>query len=113
MLYDEPEFPLTVQMVSWESVTTSSIHNHAAWGLVTFVNGSEKNTIWKETSTGTLEKVTEKIFSAGDIVTFEPETFHHIEAFGEDPVISFNLYGKTDYKNRYKFDLETGKKKLF
>ena len=55
----------------------------------------------------------EQVFEAGDIVTFVPETIHHIEAIGEDTVVSFNIYGKTDYKNRYEFDPKTGSKKIF
>ena len=111
-LYDEPGFPLTVQMVAWKPGSVSTIHNHAAWGLVAFVEGTEKNTFWRETDSG-LEKIGEQIFEAGDIVTFEPKAIHHIEAVSDEPVVSFNLYGKTDYKNRYKFDAKTGSKKLF
>ena len=46
-LYDEPDFPLTIQMVAWQPGTTSPIHNHAAWGLVAFVDGLEKNIFWQ------------------------------------------------------------------
>ncbi|OKH18481.1 cupin [[Limnothrix rosea] IAM M-220] len=113
MLYDEPEFPLTVQMVAWQPGTVSPIHNHGAWGIVAFVMGSEKNVLWRETVSGELEQVGERVFEAGDIVTFVPETIHHIEAIGEDTVVSFNIYGKTDYKNRYEFDPKTADKKLF
>ncbi|AFY37427.1 hypothetical protein Lepto7376_1056 [[Leptolyngbya] sp. PCC 7376] len=113
MLYDEPEFPLTVQMVAWQPGTVSPIHNHAAWGIVAFVNGSEKNILWRESESGDIESVGEQTFEAGDIVTFVPETIHHIEAIGDDTVVSFNVYGKTDYQNRYQFDQKTGSKKLF
>jgi predicted metal-dependent enzyme (double-stranded beta helix superfamily) len=113
MLYDEPDFPLTVQMVAWQPGTLSPIHNHGAWGLVAFVDGLEKNIFWQEQADGQLAKVGEHIFEAGDIVTFVPESIHHIEAMGEDTVISFNIYGKTDYKKRFKFDPQTHQKTLF
>ncbi|MGB2923958.1 MAG: cupin [Limnothrix sp.] len=113
ILYDEPEFPLTVQMVTWRPGSVSPIHNHAAWGLVAFVDGLEKNTFWRTNMDGGLDQVGEKTFVAGDIVTFQPESIHHIEAMGEDTVVSFNIYGKTDYQSRFEFDKDTHKKKLF
>ena len=111
-LYDEPGFPLTVQMVAWEPGSVSPIHNHAAWGLVAFIEGTEKNTFWRETESG-IETIGEQTFEVGDIVTFEPQAIHHIKAMGKEPVVSFNIYGKTDYKNRYRFDPKAGTKKLF
>jgi len=42
MLYDEPFFPLTVQLVAWAPGMASPIHNHASWGLVALLNGQEK-----------------------------------------------------------------------
>ena len=46
MLYDEPFFPLTVQLVAWAPGMASPIHNHASWGLVALLSGQEKNTFW-------------------------------------------------------------------
>lgn len=111
-LYDEPGFPLTIQMVAWKPGSVSPIHNHAAWGLVAFIEGMEKNTFWRETEAG-IETIGEQIFEMGDIVTFEPQAIHHIEALGEETIVSFNIYGKTDYKNRYRFNAETGTKEKF
>jgi hypothetical protein len=41
-LYDEYEFPLTVQMVAWLPGHVSPIHNHATWGIVAIISGQEK-----------------------------------------------------------------------
>lgn len=46
-LYDEPYFPITIQLVAWASGTVSRIHNHGCWGLVTLLSGQEKNTFWR------------------------------------------------------------------
>ncbi len=116
MLYDEPGFPLTIQMVAWQPGMTSPIHNHGSWGLVAILSGQEKNVFWRQTTMGDrhpLEPVQEHIFAAGDIVTFLPETIHHIEALGTEPVVSFNIYGETDYTQRFEFEPKTGTKTLF
>ncbi len=111
MLYDEPFFPLTVQLVTWLPGTSSPIHNHAAWGIVAMINGKEKNTFWQRTPTpkfpGKIKQVSDRTFSAGEIITFLPEAIHSIEAIGDEPTISFNIYGETDYKQRFEFDLDT------
>ena len=51
MLYREPEYPLTVQMVAWQPGGMSPIHNHATWGIVAIIDGTEKNRFWKRSPT--------------------------------------------------------------
>jgi predicted metal-dependent enzyme (double-stranded beta helix superfamily) len=50
-LYREYQFPLTVQMVTWQPGTRSTIHNHATWGLVALIGGQEKNHFWRRSPT--------------------------------------------------------------
>ncbi|MGJ3250571.1 MAG: cupin [Elainellaceae cyanobacterium] len=107
-LYREPKFPITVQMVSWSPQQRSTIHNHATWGIVALINGQEKNTFWRRSPTpehpNRIEKVGEQILVPGDMIGFTPDAIHCVEALGDEPTISFNLYGVTAYDQRYKFD---------
>ena len=107
-LYREPEYPLTVQMVAWKPGTASPIHNHATWGIVALIDGTEKNRFWQRSPTAEfpdrLELVGEQILQPGEIIGFMPGAVHSIESMGDEPTISFNLYGKTDYPRRYQFD---------
>ncbi|MFP5272690.1 cupin [Coleofasciculus sp.] len=117
MLYDEPKFPLTVQTVVWLPGRVSPIHNHAAWGVVALISGEEKNTFWRRTrdSEGRdrIEKGGEQVLVPGDIISFMPDAIHHVEAMGEEPTITFNLYGETDYQQRFEFDSITHTAKNF
>lgn len=115
MLYDEPDFPLTVQMVVWQPGTVSPIHNHGTWGVVAILSGQEKNTFWQpqQPDAPQIQPVGEKILEPGEILTFLPETIHHVEVVGNEPVLSFNVYGVTDYQNRFEFDCATGTKSRF
>jgi len=117
MLYDEPEFSLTVQTVVWLPGRVSPIHNHAAWGVVALISGEEKNTFWRRTMDSEfpdrIEKVGEQILVPGDIISFMPDAIHHVEVMGEEPTITFNLYGKTDYQQRFEFDPITHTAKNF
>jgi predicted metal-dependent enzyme (double-stranded beta helix superfamily) len=117
MLYDEPDYPLTVQMVAWTPGQVSPIHNHGCWGLVALLSGQEKNTFWRRSPDveypDRLEQVSELCLEPGQIVSFLPDTIHCVEALGDEPTISFNLYGKTDYNHRFEFDLTTHTAKKF
>ena len=109
MLYQEPDYPLTIQMVAWSPGKVSPIHNHATWGIVALIDGIEKNRFWKRSPTAEfpdrLELVGEQILEPGEIIGFVPNAIHSVESVGEEPTISFNLYGQTDYPQRFQFDI--------
>jgi predicted metal-dependent enzyme (double-stranded beta helix superfamily) len=109
MLYDEPNYPHTVQMVSWQSGCMSPIHNHGTWGLVLLLEGCEKNSMWRcdRTTTSHLEPTLDLILEPGDLICFLPDAIHCIEALGTETTISFNLYGETQRERRFQFDRET------
>ena len=117
VLYDEPFFPLTVQLVAWAPGVTSPIHNHGCWGLVALLNGEEKNTFWRRSSTAEspdrIEAAGDCLLNPGDILCLMPDAIHHVEAMGDRPTISFNLYGETNYDRRFEFDPIQGTAKNF
>ncbi|NMG57105.1 cupin [Geitlerinema sp. P-1104] len=103
-LYTEQDYPLTVQLVSWKPGAKSTIHNHATWGLVAMLSGCERNRFWRRTTGDAIEEVGNRIVCAGELITFSPGAIHQIEVFGDEPTISFNLYGETDFPQRFQFD---------
>lgn len=111
LLYDELGFPLTVQTVTFAPGITSTIHNHGTWGVVAVLKGQEKNTVWQRTddfkSSGKIEQTGEITLSPGDIVSFTPDAIHSVQAVGDEPTVTFNIYGETDPKQRFEFDLVT------
>jgi predicted metal-dependent enzyme (double-stranded beta helix superfamily) len=110
MLYDEPDYPITIQNVAWSPGSISPIHNHATWGIVALLSGQEKNTFWKRSPTpehpDRIEPVGSQILYPGDILCLMPDTIHQVEVMGDEPTISFNLYGETNFDQRFEFDLE-------
>jgi predicted metal-dependent enzyme (double-stranded beta helix superfamily) len=117
MLYDEPDYPITVQTVVWLPGSVSPIHNHGAWGIVALLSGTEKNTFWSRNSTPTasdrIKQVGEQILFPGDILGFMPDAIHRVEALGDEPTVSFNLYGETDYSQRFEFDSDLNTAQTF
>jgi predicted metal-dependent enzyme (double-stranded beta helix superfamily) len=116
-LYREYQFPLTVQMVTWAPGTTSTIHNHGTWAVVALLSGQERNRIWQRSPTPThpdaIALVDEVMLSPGDLITLTPNAIHQVEPIGNEPTISFNLYGVTDMANRFEFDVTQQTAKLF
>ncbi|NHC37402.1 cupin [Scytonema millei VB511283] len=116
-LYEDRDFPLTVQMVAWLPGNFSPIHNHATWGIVALISGQEKNRFWRRSPTPEypdgIDLVGERILVPGDIIGFLPDAIHSVEPLGTEPAITFNLYGVTDYFQRFEFDPETRTAKNF
>lgn len=108
-LYREHEYPITVQMVVWAPGSTSTIHNHATWGIVAMIGGQEKNTFWQQDSKDPKEitPAGEKMLYPGDIIGFTSNAVHRVEPVGDEPTISFNLYGVTNRSSRYKYEGKT------
>lgn len=117
ILYDEPFFPLTVQLVAWAPGVVSPIHNHASWGLVALLSGEEKNTFWLPSPTlefpERIEPAGNLLLSPGEILCLMPDAIHQVEALGDKPTISFNLYGETNYNQRFEFDIKHHKAHVF
>ncbi|PSP17944.1 MAG: cupin [Cyanobacteria bacterium QS_8_64_29] len=116
-LYDDPDFPLTLQTVAWSPGQESPVHNHGTWGVVAIISGQEKNGFWRiaerSASATRVERVEEQTFWPGDIVSFTADAIHHIEAVAEEPTVTFNLYGPTDPACRFEFDPVRGTAERF
>ena len=117
MLYDELGFPMTVQTVTFSPGTVSTIHNHGTWGVVAVLRGQEKNTFWKRTNDpefqDRIEPTGEIILWPGDIISFTPDAIHSVVSMGDEPTVTFNLYGETHSKERFEFDPITHTSKHF
>ncbi|MEB3180153.1 MAG: cupin [Nostocaceae cyanobacterium] len=117
MLYDELGFPLTVQTVTFAPGTISTIHNHGTWGVVAVLKGQEKNTFWQRIPESEfpdkIKPVDELILSPGDIISLSPNAIHSVEAVGDKPTVTFNIYGETYHSQRFEFDTITHTAKNF
>ncbi|WP_414577604.1 cupin domain-containing protein [Anabaena sp. CCY 9402-a] len=117
LLYDELGFPLTVQTVTFAPGSISNIHNHGTWGVVAVLKGQEKNTVWRRTQdpefADKIEPTGEIILSPGDIISFTSDAIHSVAAVGDEPTVTFNIYGETDPKQRFEFDAVTHTAKKF
>lgn len=116
-LYQEPRFPFTIQMVTWMPGQVSPIHNHACWGVVALIGGEERNLLWHRVPNSQqkhhIEYTEEKILTPGDIIGFTPEAIHCVEPLGDEPTITFNLYGVTDFSKRFEFNPTNHTAELF
>ncbi|AKG22367.1 cysteine dioxygenase family protein [Calothrix sp. 336/3] len=117
LLYDELGFPFTIQTVTFTPGTKSNIHNHGTWGIVAILQGQEKNTFWQKindkSQADKIEKKGELILSPGDIISFTSDAIHSVEAVGDIPTVTFNLYGETSPESRFAYNPLDGTAKRF
>ncbi|MFB2768948.1 cupin [Pelatocladus sp. BLCC-F211] len=117
ILYDELGFPLTVQTVTFASGTKSNIHNHGTWGVVALLKGKEKNTFWRRNPNqefpNQIEQTGELVLLPGDIISFTPDAIHCVESVGDEPTVTFNIYGETDPKQRLEYNVLSHTAKSF
>jgi predicted metal-dependent enzyme (double-stranded beta helix superfamily) len=108
LLYDELGFPFTVQTVTFSPGAKSTIHTHGTWGVVAVLKGQERNTFWRRILTADskekIERTGELTLFPGDIISFSADTIHSIEAIGDEPIVTFNVYGETCAQKRVEFD---------
>ncbi|MBD2772954.1 cupin [Iningainema tapete] len=117
LLYDELGFPFTVQTVTFAPGTQSSTHNHGTWGVVAVLKGQERNTFWRRNplpdSQDKIERSGELTLFPGDIISFTSDSIHSVQAVGDEPTVTFNVYGETRQKERFEFDSVTHTAKNF
>ncbi|MBW4680828.1 MAG: cupin [Microcoleus vaginatus WJT46-NPBG5] len=107
-LYEEPNFPLCVQIVSCLPGKVSTIHQHGTWAIVALISGQEKNTFWQRTGEAKfpnrVQRVGEHILQGGDILGFTSNVIHCVEALGDEPTVSFHISGKPENYSFLEFE---------
>jgi predicted metal-dependent enzyme (double-stranded beta helix superfamily) len=117
MLYDEIGYPLTVQVATYLPGTTSTVHSHGNWGIVAILKGEENNVLWRRIQdpkfADRIEPIAELRLLPGDIISFTPGVIHSVTAVGEEPTVTFGLYGETHHSKRFEFDVNSHTAKNF
>ncbi|MEQ8972582.1 MAG: cupin [Coleofasciculus sp. C1-SOL-03] len=118
-LYGEPGYPFIIQVVAWLP-QRSPVHNHANWSIVGYLGdemaGCEHNSFWCRQDDGLkkghaiIKKASQQILKPGDIIGFTPDAIHSIvsipceKGIDSKPTYTFNIFGETDFSQRYEFD---------
>jgi predicted metal-dependent enzyme (double-stranded beta helix superfamily) len=81
--------------------------------VVAGVDGPETNVFWKRLDDGArpgyaeIEKQASKVFDAGDVVTFLPDSIHSVLNETDRVTVSLHVYGRhLNYTGRSQFDPE-------
>jgi predicted metal-dependent enzyme (double-stranded beta helix superfamily) len=117
MLYDEIGYPLTVQIATYLPGTTSTVHSHGNWGIVAILKGEESNVLWRRIQdpqfADRVEPIAELRLLPGDIISFTPDAIHSVTAVGDEPTVTFSVYGETHHSKRFEFDVDAHTAKNF
>ncbi|MDB5486785.1 MAG: rhodanese-like protein [Reyranella sp.] len=99
-------------------------HNHTTWAIIAGVHGAERNVVYERLDNGAQEDVVqlreapshEKTLKRGDVITFLPEDFHHIETpVGSGNALHLHFYGLSleHLPDRQTVDMKTSTAKRF
>lgn len=99
-------------------------HNHTTWAIIAGVHGAERNVVYERLDNGAQEGVVqlreapskEKTLRRGDVITFLPDDFHHIETpVDSGNALHLHFYGLSleHLPGRVTVDLKTGTAKRF
>ncbi|QQE65479.1 cupin [Leptolyngbya sp. BL0902] len=96
-LYQEHEFPLTLQMVTWLPGPEIAPKTYDTWGILALVSGQMRHELGGP-SLGVdppqPEPFTQDlILNPGDVIAFTHHTRHRRITLGETPTVALALYG--------------------
>jgi predicted metal-dependent enzyme (double-stranded beta helix superfamily) len=114
LLHEEPDHTLAVFAAAWLPGRGAPPHNHGTWAVVAGVDGRERNIFWKRVDDGSrpgyaeIVKQAEKVFGAGEVVTFLPDSIHSVTNDTDAVTVSLHVYGQhVNYTTRSQFDPDT------
>lgn len=120
LLHEEADHTLAVFAVSWLPGRGTPPHDHGTWGVVTGVDGSERNTFWKRVDDGSrpdyaeLVKAGEKIVGEGDVLIMPADAIHTVTNETDKVTLSLHIYGRhIGFTGRRQFDPGTRTVKPF
>jgi len=113
VLHEEPDHTLFVVAAAWLPGRGVAPHNHGTWAVVAGVDGPERNAFWKRLDDGSrrgyakIEKVAEKDFGPGDVLTLLPDAIHSVRNETGAVTVSLHAYGyNLNMSGRLQFDPE-------
>jgi rhodanese-related sulfurtransferase/predicted metal-dependent enzyme (double-stranded beta helix superfamily) len=99
-------------------------HNHTTWAIIAGVHGAERNVVYERQDNGSRDgfvqlreaPAREKTLRRGDVISYLPEDFHHIETpAGTGPALHLHFYGLSleHLPDRVSVDMATGAAKRY
>ncbi|MBV8411383.1 MAG: hypothetical protein JOY64_27400 [Alphaproteobacteria bacterium] len=99
-------------------------HNHTTWAIIAGVHGAERNVVYERLDNGDREgfvqlresPAKEKTLKRGDVISYLPDDFHHIETPAESgDALHLQFYGLSleHLPDRVSVDMATGSAKRF
>lgn len=118
LLHEEDNHDLAVFAISWLPGRGTLAHDHKTWAVVVGMHGQEQEIDWRRLDDGTkpgyaqLQRIGERIVSAGDVATCMPDDIHTVTNVGSDVSLSLHTYGRhINFTGRSEFDPETNEER--
>ena len=102
-IYLDPDGRFSMILLIWKDGQFTPVHNHRTWGVVSVLEGIERETQYEARGTADDLEVREmgaESFGAGQVAWFDPpDDIHRVENGGRDLAMSLHIYG-CDYREK-------------
>ena len=102
-VYLDPEARFSMILLMWRNGQFTPVHNHRTWGVVTVLEGLERETQYEAIGVADDVEVREasaESYPAGTVAWFDPpDDIHRVENAGRDLAMSLHIYG-CDYREK-------------
>lgn len=120
LLHEEKNHDLALFAISWLPGRGTLAHNHKTWAVVVGMHGQEQETEWRRLDDATkpgyakLERVGERVMTAGDLSTCMPNDIHTVWNVGDEVSMSLHTYGRhINFTGRSEFDPDRNEERPF
>jgi predicted metal-dependent enzyme (double-stranded beta helix superfamily) len=102
-VYLDPDSRFSMILLIWKDGQFTPVHNHRTWGVVTVLEGAERETQYEPLGRGedmTVRESSDELFRAGEVCWFDPpDDIHRVENGGGTLAMSLHIYG-CDYREK-------------
>lgn len=84
---------LSLLKVNFPNGRRTPPHNHGAWATILLLSGGERNTVYKRSANGRLERERVVELRPGDIIHLPADRVHVAECLGSESAIGLHVYG--------------------
>lgn len=102
-VYLDPDSRFSMILLIWKDGQFTPVHNHRTWGVVTVLEGAEKETQYEalgQNGDTRVRESGEEVFGAGEVCWFDPpDDIHRVENSAGKLTMSLHIYG-CDYRDK-------------
>ncbi len=84
---------LSILKVNFPNGRRTPPHNHGTWATILLLSGQERNTVYRRSPDGKLDREKVVELKPGDMIHLPADRAHVAECAGDEPAVGLHVYG--------------------